>query len=60
MKQLSYVIRDEVEHGHRSGVQCAQLDAQNARLYTAGCDSIVRVWNTNMPVRASIDWLIDW
>ena len=49
--QMSYVIRSEIERGHRSGVQCVQYDPLNSRLYTAGCDSIVRVWNTKAPVR---------
>lgn len=43
--QVSFVIRDEVERCHRSGVNALQYDHQLNRLYSAGRDSIVRIWN---------------
>nr|XP_054749635.1 WD repeat-containing protein 48-like [Lytechinus pictus] len=43
--QVSYVIRDEVEKKHRSGVNALQFDPVLNRLYSAGRDSIVRIWN---------------
>lgn len=42
---LSYVIRSENERYHRSGVNSLQYDPYLGRLYTAGRDSIVRIWN---------------
>lgn len=42
---LSYVIRSEQERYHRSGVNSLQFDAQHGRLYSAGRDSIIRIWN---------------
>lgn len=47
--QISYVIRDEVEESHRSGVNSIQHDEQSGRLYTAGRDSIIRIWDTENP-----------
>ncbi|XP_067057172.1 WD repeat-containing protein 48-like [Acropora muricata] len=44
---ISFVIRDEEEPLHRSGVNALQLDKSNGRLYSAGRDSIIRCWNTN-------------
>ena len=46
---LSYVIRDEVEKYHRSGVNALQYDPFTNRLYTAGRDSIIRIWNVSNP-----------
>ncbi|KAG1657346.1 WD repeat-containing protein 48 [Nymphon striatum] len=43
--QVSYVIRDEVEKHHCSGINSLQLDPLNHRLYSAGRDSIIRIWN---------------
>ena len=45
--QVSFVIRDEVECQHRSGVNALQYDAGFNRLYSAGRDSIIRIWNLN-------------
>lgn len=45
-KQLSFVIRDAEEPKHRNGVNALQLDKNNGRLYSAGKDAIIRVWNT--------------
>lgn len=43
---MSFVIRDAEEKQHRNGVNALQLDYNNGRLYSAGRDSIIRVWNT--------------
>uniref|UniRef100_A0A914W6J7 WD repeat-containing protein 48 homolog n=1 Tax=Plectus sambesii TaxID=2011161 RepID=A0A914W6J7_9BILA len=43
--QVSFVIREEQEPRHRSGVNSLQFDPQVNRLYSAGCDSIIRIWN---------------
>ncbi len=45
--QVSFVIRDEVECQHRSGVNALQYDPGFNRLYSAGRDSIIRIWNLN-------------
>ena len=45
---ISYVIRDNrVEKYHRSGVNALQYDPELKRLYTAGRDSIIRIWNVD-------------
>ena len=45
------MIRDEVERRHRSGVNSLKHDPTLNRLYSAGRDSIIRIWNTkNMKV----------
>ena len=41
------MMRDEVERHHRSGVNAVQFDPLLNRLYTAGRDSIIRIWNTH-------------
>ncbi|KRY39157.1 WD repeat-containing protein 48, partial [Trichinella spiralis] len=46
--QISYVIRDEVEPRHRSGVNSMQFDSSLQRLYTAGRDSVIRIWNSRL------------
>ncbi|KAL7641384.1 UNVERIFIED_CONTAM: hypothetical protein RMT77_008524 [Armadillidium vulgare] len=43
--QISFVIRDEVEKFHRSSVNSLQYDPYLHRLYSAGRDSIIRIWN---------------
>ena len=40
------MIRDEIERHHRSGVNALQYDPVLNRLYSAGRDSIIRIWNT--------------
>ena len=45
--KVSYVIRDETEKRNRSGVNSAKYDPHLNRLYSAGRDSIIRIWNTN-------------
>lgn len=47
MSQVSYVIRDEVEKYNRNGVNALQLDPALNRLFTAGRDSIIRIWSIN-------------
>ncbi len=42
---LSYVIRDDQERYHRSGVNSLQYDPLTGRLYSAGRDSSIRMWN---------------
>ncbi|XP_053213826.1 WD repeat-containing protein 48-like [Panonychus citri] len=46
---LTYVIRDEVEKFHRSGINSLQFDPTLNRLYSAGRDSIIRIWNLRNP-----------
>ena len=45
---VSFVIREEEEPLHRSGVNALQLDRNTGGLYSAGRDSIIRCWNTNL------------
>lgn len=47
--QVSYVIRDEGERCHRAGINSLQFDPYLNRLYTAGRDSIIRIWNVRNP-----------
>ncbi|XP_041972569.1 WD repeat-containing protein 48 homolog [Aricia agestis] len=42
--QVSFVIRDEEERRHKNGVSSLQLDPIQNRLYSAGRDGIIRVW----------------
>ncbi|KAJ8676725.1 hypothetical protein QAD02_012512 [Eretmocerus hayati] len=61
--QVSMVIRDEKERRHRAGVNSLQYDAALHRLYSAGRDSIIRMWNcTNMndPYMDSMEHHTDW
>ncbi|XP_064480757.1 WD repeat-containing protein 48-like isoform X2 [Ornithodoros turicata] len=61
--QVSYVIRDEVEKYHRSGVNSLQYDPYLNRLYSAGRDSIIRIWNTRNtddPYSQSMEHHTDW
>ncbi|OQR71479.1 WD repeat-containing protein 48-like [Tropilaelaps mercedesae] len=43
--QLSFVIREPQEREHRSGINSLQFDPHLGLLYSAGRDSIIRVWN---------------
>lgn len=43
--QVSYIIRDEMEKLNRSGINAIQHDPLTNRLFTAGRDSIIRIWN---------------
>lgn len=43
---VSYVIRDELEKYHRSGVNSLQFDQTTGRLFSAGRDSVIRIWST--------------
>ncbi|KAA3676222.1 WD repeat-containing protein 48 [Paragonimus westermani] len=47
--QLSFFIRDEVEPKNRSGVNALQYDTSTDRLFTAGRDSVIRIWNAQKP-----------
>ncbi|XP_025091366.1 WD repeat-containing protein 48-like isoform X2 [Pomacea canaliculata] len=62
--QVSFVIRDEVERQHRSGVNALQFDPMLNRLYSAGRDSIIRIWNTcakkQSPYMLSMEHHTDW
>ncbi|XP_076371088.1 WD repeat-containing protein 48 isoform X1 [Tachypleus tridentatus] len=61
--QVSYVIRDEVEKYHRSGVNSLQFDPLLNRLYSAGRDSIIRIWNVKNvkdPYLQSMEHHTDW
>ncbi|XP_064653169.1 WD repeat-containing protein 48-like isoform X2 [Lineus longissimus] len=61
--QVSFVIRDEVERCHRSGVNALQFDQSLNRLYSAGRDSIIRIWNTKNtkdPYFQSMEHHTDW
>ena len=46
---MSFVIREEGERCHRAGVNSLQYDPYLNRLYTAGRDSIIRIWNVRNP-----------
>ena len=61
--QISFVIRDEVEKFHRSSVNSLQYDAYLQRLYSAGRDSIIRIWNCKNqkePYIQSMEHHTDW
>jgi len=63
MGQVSFVIRDEVERKHRAGVNSLQYDAHLNRLYSAGRDSIIRIWNCKNikePYTLSMEHHTDW
>ncbi|PSN54916.1 WD repeat-containing protein 48, partial [Blattella germanica] len=60
---VSFVIRDEVERRHRAGVNSLQYDAHLNRLYSAGRDSIIRIWNCKNikePYTLSMEHHTDW
>ncbi|KAL4217901.1 WD repeat-containing protein 48 [Mactra antiquata] len=62
--QVSFVIRDETERYHRSGVNALQFDPLLSRLYSAGRDSIIRIWNSRAtnkdPYVLSMEHHTDW
>ncbi|XP_048249973.1 WD repeat-containing protein 48-like [Haliotis rufescens] len=61
--QVSFVMREEVERHHRSGVNALQFDPLLNRLYSAGRDSIIRIWNTRTnkdPYILSMEHHTDW
>ncbi|KAL7976462.1 hypothetical protein Chor_008411 [Crotalus horridus] len=64
IRRVSYVIRDEVEKYNRNGVNALQLDPALNRLFTAGRDSIIRIWSVNQhkqdPYIASMEHHTDW
>ncbi len=65
--QVSFVIRDEGERCHRAGINSLQYDPFLKRLYTAGRDSIIRIWNVQNvrdpkkdPYMQSMEHHTDW
>ncbi|XP_022083499.1 WD repeat-containing protein 48-like [Acanthaster planci] len=61
--QVTFVIRDEVERQHRSGVNGLQYDPAINKLYSAGRDSIIRIWNLHNPrdpYQLSMEHHTDW
>ncbi|RVE43721.1 hypothetical protein evm_011636 [Chilo suppressalis] len=62
--QVSFVIREEEERRHKNGVSSLQLDPIQGRLYSAGRDGIIRVWNTATGVQdryiQSMEHHTDW
>lgn len=65
MLQVSFVIREAEEKRHRNGVNALQLDPVNGRLYSAGRDAIIRVWNSTQttsqePYIQSMEHHNDW
>ncbi|PAA61699.1 hypothetical protein BOX15_Mlig003646g2 [Macrostomum lignano] len=61
--QVSYVIRDEIEKYNRFGVNSLQFDPVQNRLFTAGRDSIIRIYNTanpDEPYLQSMEHHTDW
>ncbi|KAH8873785.1 WD repeat-containing protein 48 [Schistosoma japonicum] len=64
--RLSFFIRAEIEPKNRSGVNSLQYDPCTNRLFTAGRDSVIRVWNTKKPsdplvhtMEHHADWVTD-
>ncbi|KAJ2944801.1 hypothetical protein O0L34_g1692 [Tuta absoluta] len=62
--QVSFVIRDEEERRHKNGVSSLQLDPIQGRLYSAGRDGIIRVWQTGTGIQdryiQSMEHHTDW
>lgn len=62
--QVSFVIREAEERRHRAGINALQLDSNMSRLYSAGRDSIIRVWNCSQNVQepyiTSMEHHTDW
>lgn len=61
--QVSFMIRDEVEKYHKSGINSLQFDTYLNRLYSAGRDSIIRIWNirnNKEPYLQSMEHHTDW
>ena len=56
---VSFVIRDDEEPMHRSGINAIQYDSFASRLYSAGRDSIIRCWNVgNISGRSTVGILV--
>lgn len=60
------MIRDAEEKRHRNGVNALQLDHISGRMYSAGRDAIIRVWNSKQTSQNYIqsmehhnDWVND-
>ncbi|CAH8585923.1 unnamed protein product [Schistosoma mattheei] len=61
--RLSFFIRAEIEPKNRSGVNSLQYDPCTDTLFTAGRDSIIRVWNTKRqsdPLVHTMEHHADW
>ncbi|XP_023246639.1 WD repeat-containing protein 48 isoform X2 [Copidosoma floridanum] len=57
------VIRDEKERRHRAGINSLQYDPALHRLYSAGRDGIIRIWNCKNlkdPYMDSMEHHTDW
>nr|CDJ97998.1 WD40 repeat domain containing protein [Haemonchus contortus] len=42
--KVSFIIRDENENRHRAAVSALQYDSSTGRLFSAGNDTIIRLW----------------
>lgn len=47
---LSLVMRAKEERRNRFGVNSLDYDPYQRRIYTAGRDSVIRIWDTSRPV----------
>uniref|UniRef100_A0A0K0FBH9 WD repeat-containing protein 48 homolog n=1 Tax=Strongyloides venezuelensis TaxID=75913 RepID=A0A0K0FBH9_STRVS len=47
--QISVTLRNENEPSHRSSVNSLQYDKNTGRLFSAGSDSVIRIWNASKP-----------
>ena len=52
---ISFVIRDVDEKVNRAGVNAVRLDPTNRILYTAGRDSIIRMWDIKDSDRGKVE-----
>ncbi|KAK6061900.1 WD domain, G-beta repeat protein [Cooperia oncophora] len=64
--KVSFVIRDENENRHRAAVFALQYDSSTNRLFSAGNDTIIRLWKVPSagtkeawPSHRSGDWIND-
>lgn len=64
---ISYVIREKGDRCHRAGINSLQYDPTLDRLYSAGRDSTIRIWDFSEPRRCHFvqamehhtDWVND-
>uniref|UniRef100_A0AC35U3C7 WD repeat-containing protein 48 homolog n=1 Tax=Rhabditophanes sp. KR3021 TaxID=114890 RepID=A0AC35U3C7_9BILA len=47
--QISVTIRNEEEPRHRSSINSLAFDKSTGRMYTAGSDSVIRIWDGTTP-----------
>lgn len=52
---ISFVIRDVEEKFNRAGVNAVRMDPTNQVLYTAGRDSIIRMWDIQDSDRGKVE-----